>query len=107
MTNHPHLEKLSRLSVHLEELFSRVYDCGGPEHLPPELADEIAVTAGEVMVELADQHDDKLARCVIEDARRLREVTRTLRPEVALVSEAGRVLAGDLKIVIREDKRAA
>ena len=101
-----HPEKLSRLSAHLEELFSKVSVCGG-EPLPPELADEIAATAGEVMVELADHSGDELARQVIEDARRLREVARTVGPEPARVAESGRALVSDLELVIREDKRAA
>jgi len=101
-----HPEKLSRLSAHLEELFSRVSGCGR-EPLPPELADEIAATAGEVMVELADHGGDELARHVIEEARRLRGVARTARPEPARVAESGRALVSDLELVIREDKRAA
>ena len=48
----PHPEKLSRLSEHLEDLFFRL-SYHGPAALAPELADEIAATAGEVMVELA------------------------------------------------------
>jgi hypothetical protein len=105
MSGHPHHEKLSRLSVHLEELFSKL--AGGP--IPPsqDLAEEIAATAGEVMVELADQRGDELVRGVIEDARRLREVVRTLTPEAERIAEAGRVLVCDLELVIREDKRAA
>jgi len=106
MNYHRHPEKLSRLSAHLEELF-----CGvsgrGQEPLPPELADEIAATAGEVMVELADHGGDELARHVIEAARRLREVVRNVCPEPACVAESGRSLVSDLEVVIREDKRAA
>jgi hypothetical protein len=101
-----HPEKLSRLSAHLEELFSQVAGLT-PGHLPPDLADEIAGTAGEIMVELADQRGDALAGGVIEDARRLREVVRSLRPEAAPVAEAGRVLVSDLELFIREDRRAA
>jgi len=73
----------------------------------PELADEIAATAGEVMVELADHRGDELARHVIEDARKLREVVRTICPEPARVAESGRALVSDLELIIREDKRAA
>ncbi|MCA1634123.1 MAG: hypothetical protein LC802_10515 [Acidobacteria bacterium] len=102
-----HAEKLSRLSAHLEELFSRVLSRGGRESLSPELADEIAATAGEIMVELADQRADELARDVIEGARRLREVVRTIRPEPARVEGPWRALATGLELVIREDKRAA
>ena len=106
MSDHLHLIKLSRLSSHLEELFSKVSSCG-PEPPPPELADEIAATAGEVMVELADHRGDELVRGVIEDARRLREVVRSLCPEANRVADAGRRLVCDLEAVIREDKRAA
>jgi hypothetical protein len=107
MSGHPLHIKLSRLSARLEELFSRVSGCDTTSTLPQELADEIASTAGEVMVELADQRGDELARGTIEDARRLREVVRTLRPEADRVSAAGSALAHDLDLVIREDKRAA
>src|SRR5205085_858693 len=103
--NHP--EKLVRLSAHLEELFSEVSGRVGREALTPELADEIATTAGEIMVELADQRGDALAGQVIEDARRLRAVVRTLHPEPARVAEPWRTLASDLELVIREDKKAA
>jgi hypothetical protein len=107
MSNNLHHVKLSRLSARLEELFSRVSGCGTTPTLPQELADEIASTAGEIMVELADQRGDELARGVIEDARRLREVVRTIHPESLKVADAGRLLASDLELVIREDKRAA
>lgn len=106
MSYHLHLEKLSRLSAHLEELSSRVSGCGR-EPLPPELADEIASAAGEVMVELAGHGGDELAAHVIEDARRLREAARTVGPEPARVAGCGRALVSDLELVIREDKRAA
>ena len=101
-----HPEKLAHLSAHLEDLFFRLSG-QGPAALTPELADEIAATAGEVMVELADHRGDGLARQVIEDARRLREAVRTARPEPARVAESGRALVSDLEAVIREDKRAA
>jgi hypothetical protein len=108
MNAHPHHEKLSIFSARLEELFSKISDySGNRESLPPELADEIAATAGEVMVELADHRGDELARGAIEDAQRLREVVCTLCPEAARVADAGRVLVSDLEVVIREDKRAA
>ena len=107
MNYHLHLEKLSHLSAHLEELFSQVTACGGAESLSPELADELAATAGEIMVELADQRGDELAGQVIEDARRLRAIVRTVCPNPARVAEPWRALVSDLELVIREDKRAA
>src|SRR3954463_545465 len=105
MNHHP--EKLVSLSAHLEDLFSEVLGRGWRGALTLELADEIAATAGEIMVELADQRGDTLARQVIEDARKLREVVRTLHPEPAHIAEPWRTLVADLELVIREDKRAA
>ena len=107
MAYHSYPEKLSRLSTHLEELSSKVSGYGGRGLLPPDLADEIAATAGEVMLELADHRGDELGRQVIEDARRLRELARTVQPEPTRVAESGRALLSDLELVIREDKRAA
>ncbi len=106
MNHHLQLEKLVRLSEHLEELFLTVSGFGAAP-LPPELADEIAATAGEIMVELADHRGDALATCVIEDARRLREVARTFCPEAARVTETGRAFVSSLQLIIREDRRAA
>ena len=59
------------------------------------------------MVELSDQRGDELARSVIDDARRLREVVRTIGPAADSVSAAGRALAHNLILVIRGDRRAA
>lgn len=106
MKHHLNPEKLSRLSAHLELLFSNVSGYGR-DSLPPELADEIAATAGDIMVELADHRADELAGHVIEQARGLREVVRTLRPEPSRVSESGRALVSNIEAVIREDRRAA
>lgn len=106
MNYHLHPEDLARLSAQLEELFSKV-SAYGSAPLPQELADEIAVTAGEIMVELADHRGDELARGVIDDARHLRGVARSLRPEAAQVAEAGRTLFSDLEAVIRGERRAA
>jgi len=106
MNYHLHPEKLSLLSAHLEELFSKISG-GGATPLPAELADEIAATAGEVMVELADHRGDELARHVIEDARSLRALVRTVFPEPASVAASGQALVSELELVIREDRRAA
>ena len=107
MTHQAHTARLARLSAALEELLFAASSRGRHEALPQELADEIAATAGEVMVELADHRDDGLARGVIEDARRLREAVRTLSPEPARVAEAGQALGRDLSRVISVEKRAA
>jgi hypothetical protein len=107
MAGHTHHEQLLRLSAHLEELFSVLSTRRAACPLPPELADEIAATAGEVMIELADHRGDRLVRAAIEDARRLRQVVRTIHPEADRVAEAGRSLVCELELVIREEKRAA
>jgi hypothetical protein len=107
MSSYLRYGNLSRLSARLEELFSNASSASTPGLLSQELADEIAATAGEVMVELAAHRGDELAGCVIEDARRLREVARTLRPEAVRVAKAGRTLASDLELIIRDDRRAA
>ena len=106
MSHQLHPDKLAHLSAHLDDLFLRL-SCPGPSILAPELADEIAATAGEVMVELAAHRQDELAGQVIEDSRRLREALRTACPEPARVAESGRALVTDLGLVIREDRRAA
>jgi hypothetical protein len=49
-------DRLLLLSERLEEIFTQVLACGG-QHPPPELADELAATASEVMVGLADLGD--------------------------------------------------
>lgn len=72
------VEKLARLSAQIEELFSRASSAGG-EIVAPELADEIAAVAGEIMLALAGG-EDELVRGALADARRLREVARTLSP---------------------------
>jgi hypothetical protein len=103
-----HAERLADLSISLEELFLRVSASGRvTTSMPPELADEIATTAGEIMVELACYRGEELVRGVIEDARRLREIVRTIRPEAFLVEQAGRALAEDLTLVIRNERYAA
>src|SRR5215203_6834433 len=91
MSHQLHPDKLARLSAHLEDLFFGL-SFNGPAALLPDLADEIAATAGEVMVELAAHRDDELARQVIEDARRLWEAVRTINPRRAHIAESGRSL---------------
>ncbi|HZG51190.1 MAG TPA: hypothetical protein VEZ40_03550 [Pyrinomonadaceae bacterium] len=104
--HHFHLDKLSQLSLHLEELFDSLRDCL-EDAPPPELADEIAATAGEIMLLLADHGEDELVRETLNDARHLREVARTLRPRRAQLVETGAALTSDVARIIREEKRAA
>lgn len=106
MNRQSHPDKLLQFSTHLEELITKV-SCRVTEFLTPELADEIAATAGEIMVELAAHRGDELARLVIEDARKLRATVRTTYPERTDVAESGSALVSDLELVIREDRRAA
>ncbi|MCA1568192.1 MAG: hypothetical protein LC803_21620 [Acidobacteria bacterium] len=74
---------------------------------PPELADEIAATAGEIMLLLAAHSEDELVRETLDEARRLREAARTLQPRRAQLVEAGVALTKDVARIIREEKRAA
>ena len=100
------MDRLHGLSGRLEELFNRVSACG--QQAPPaELADEIAATAGEVMLELAGLGGDELARAAAEDAIRLREAARTLNPSPARLIEGGATLAREVERIIRADRRAA
>lgn len=105
MSGHHHfqLRELARLSARLDELLSS----RGPSTLPPEAADELAATAGEIMLLLADHGGDEMVRGALDDARRLREAARTLRPERARLAEAGAALTHDVARIIREEKRAA
>jgi hypothetical protein len=104
--HHFQIDKLSQSSIHLEELFSELRCCQ-QDALPPELADEIASTAGEIMLLLADHGEDELVRGTLDDARRLREAARTLQPVRAQLVEAGTALTNDVAQIIREEKRAA
>jgi len=104
--HHFQVDKLSRFSKHLEELFSDLRCCQ-QDAPPPELADEIAATAGEIMLLLADHGEDELVRGTLDDARRLREAARTLQPVRAQLVEAGTALTDDVARIIREEKRAA
>lgn len=99
-------DRLHLLSERLEELFAQVSAWGG-QPPPQELADELAATAGEVMVELADLGDGEHVRGAMEDARRLRAAARTLGPDAERLAEGGAALARDVEMVIRSDRRAA
>lgn len=103
---HVNLDRLHELSERLEELFARVSACG-QQAPPPELADEIASTAGEVMLELAGLGADELARAAAEDALRLREAARTLNPSPTRLIEGGATLTREVELIIRADRQAA
>jgi hypothetical protein len=75
--------------------------------LSHESTNEVSVTAGEVMLLLAGHGGDEMVRGDLDDARRLREVARTLHPVRARLVEAGAALTRDVKRIIREEKRAA
>jgi hypothetical protein len=100
------IERLTKLSAQIEELFSRALFLG-EETVTPELADEIAIAAGEIMLALAGDEEDELVRGALADARRLREFARTLSPARAQIGEAGAALTRDVSLIIRHDKLAA
>ena len=99
-------DRLYLLSARLEELFEQIWACG-QQPLLLELADEVAATAGEVILDLADLGQAEMVRGAIEDARRLREAARTLSPNPARLIEGGAVLTRDVALIIRADKQAA
>lgn len=101
--HHFHLRELARLSARLDDLLSACR----PSELSPDTADEVAATAGEIMLLLADHGGDQLVCGALEDTRRLREVARTLRPECAQLTTVGAALTDDVARIIREGKRAA
>ena len=101
--HHFQLGKLAQLSARLDELLT----LGSASKLSPELADEVAATAGEIMLLLADHGGDQLVRGALDDAHRLRAAARTLRPESARLAAAGAALSADVARIIREEKRAA
>ena len=101
--HHSRLGELAHLSARLDDLISL---CGA-RTLSPEVADDVAATAGEIMLLLADHGGDQLVRGALDDARRLRGVARTLHPERARLAEAGAALTRDVERIIREGKRAA
>jgi hypothetical protein len=103
---HIQMEKLTGLSAQIEELFSQASSLS-EETVPPELADEIAATAGEIMLALARDEGEELVRGALADARRLREAARTLSPARSQLDEAGAALARGVRLIIRHDKRAA
>ena len=105
MSGHHHFQlgELARLSARLDDLLSV---CCSNE-LPPDTADEVAATAGEIMLLLADHGGDETVRGALDDARRLREIARTLHPERERLTEAGVSLTHDVERIIREEKRAA
>ncbi len=106
-THHFQLDKLTRFSIHLEEICSDLTRSGADDLPPPELADEIAVTAGEIMLLLADHGDDLLVCGTLNDARRLRAAARTMQPRLSLLVDAAAALTKDVAEVIQAEKRAA
>lgn len=100
------LDKLSRFSTRLEELCS-MFQSNQHDDASPELADEIAATAGEIMLLLADHGEDELVCVTLEAARRLREVARTLRPRREQLVAVGAALTSDVALIIHAEKRVA
>lgn len=97
------MRELARLSTRLDELLSFC----DPSAMSHDLADEVAATAGDIMLLLADHGGDEMVCGALDDARRLREAARTLHPERERLAEAGAALARDVERIIREEKRAA
>jgi DNA-binding transcriptional regulator GbsR (MarR family) len=102
--------QLQSSSDKLEELLAHVRDFG-PGAFPAELSDEIATTAGELMVVLMEyqsaHRSEELIQEVITHARNLRALLRSdkFRPE--LLSQAIYTFTREVDQIIRESKLAA
>ena len=102
--------RLIEYSLRLEELTLQA-GRAGPQALTPELLDEVAVTADELLLTL-DEHrracgPDDLIESVIAEARALTRGVRSRSLPREQVAEAASGVARGLGLVIREDKRAA
>jgi hypothetical protein len=110
----PHLRQrldssLTLLSVRLSELVAEARLATQP--LPPELLDEIASSAGELMLLLAglkgEHPADELVAQAIADAQRIREAVRSQRLERGCLEDETDELRREVEEIVRCDRRAA
>jgi len=104
--HHFQLDKLSRLSTHLEELCALLRN-NGQDEASPELTDEVAATAGEIMLLLADHGQDELVCGTLADARHLRDVARSQQQQRNQIEAVSVALMNDVARIIHAEKRAA
>ena len=83
----------------------------GPQHIPLEVLDEIAITIGELALVLSDhlaiEHTQALARKVISQAKGLRQGVRSGALSGEQLTGAIKSLIEEVHHIIHEDKRAA
>ncbi|HZI17786.1 MAG TPA: hypothetical protein VEY09_04250 [Pyrinomonadaceae bacterium] len=100
---------LTSLSSRLSELVAEARLA--PHPLPPELLDQIASSAGELMLTLAgfrgEHPADELVEQAIADARRIREAVRSQRLGRARVEDEADELRREVDEIVRFDRRAA
>jgi hypothetical protein len=100
---------LTTLSARLSELVAEART--GPQPLSAELLDEIASSAGELMLTLAgvrgEHPADELVEQAIADARRIREAVRTQRLGRGRLEEEADELRREVEEIVRCDRRAA
>lgn len=102
--------KLVEHSSRFEDLTLEVRRLG-PQLLTPELLDELAVTADELLLTFGEHRrvwgSDELIDGVIADTRGLMRGVRSLTLPPGEVADAAAAVARGLGRVIEEDKRAA
>jgi hypothetical protein len=100
---------LTTLSARLSELVAEART--GPQPLSAELLDQIASSAGELMLTLAgvrgEHPADELVEQAIADARRIREAVRTQRLGREGLEEEADELRREVEEIVRCDRRAA
>jgi len=100
---------LKSLSLRLSDLVAEARLA--PHPLPAELLDEIASSAGELMLTLAglrgDHPADELVAHAISDAQRIREAVRSQRLGRVRLEEEADELRREVDEIVRCDRRAA
>jgi hypothetical protein len=100
---------LTSLSARLSDLVDQARLA--PQPLSAELLDEIASSAGELMISLAglrgEHPADELVEQAIADARRIREAVRTQRHGRGRLEEDADELRREVEEIVRCDRRAA
>lgn len=98
---------LERLRVRFDELLDSARS--HPRCLPPELTDEIALTAGELMLVLTNHqgHEEAAVREVLSHAKTLRQRLRADGPDQAQLTEDCDSFSREVARLAADSKRAA
>lgn len=113
----PDASRHNRLTRLLEQISTRLEDLQvevrrtEAQPLPPELIDEIASTAGELILILADHRSahqtGKPEQAAASHANLLREGVRRRQLHREQIAEAVHTLTQEVSLIINKDKRAA